>query len=402
MEKSIDLTNVPQKFGKYQWKESVGCTCDFTYKDLKGTIKILDYKLDSGDQSKIKIQYEDKEDWMLTSNFKRGQLGGFLKLHTKDFYYNIGDILHCNTDIQITDRQHVRKSERNRKLYTYKCLKCGQTNQTFEATLKKNKGCPYCAGRVVKAGVNDIATVAPWMIGYFPGGIEEAQKYTTGSVTTIIPKCPICGRSTNKEIAINRLYNQHSCGCPCDTILSFGERVIYNLLMEIKVDFVHEATAFNTFPWAKKYRYDFYIPDKNMILEVHGAQHYVVHGFGESMNGKTLEEEQENDKNKKELALANGIDKYIILDCRKSQLDWLLNSVKESGLEELLGFKLEDIDQNDLLRQSYRSFQKKVLKVLQPGMSLEEISEKTGISIFMLKRMMGFGLFSLEGGQDIC
>lgn len=399
MEKSVDLSNIPQKSGKYQWKNSIGCTCNFTYGDLKGTIKIIDYKLDNGKQSKIKIQYEDKEDWIEVSGFKRGSLGGFLKLHTKDFYYNIGDILHCNTDIQIIDRQYIRKAERNRKLYTYKCLKCGQINQTFEQNLKLLKGCPYCAGRVVKPGINDITTIAPWMIGYFPGGIEEAQKYTTGSTTEIIPKCPICGRSMNKKMPINRLFNQHSCGCACDTILSFGERVIYNLLMEINIDFIHEATVSNVFPWAKKYRYDFYIPSHNIIIEVHGAQHYVKHGFGESMDGKTLEEEQENDKNKKELALANGIDKYIILDCRKSKLFWLLNSVEESELEEILDFKLEDINQKNLLRQSYRSFQKQVLAILRPGISLEEISEQTQISVFMLKRMMDLGLFSLEGGN---
>lgn len=399
VEKSVDLSNIPQKSGKCRWKNSIGCTCNFIYGDLKGTIKIVDYKLENGKQSKIKIQYDNKEDWIEVSNFKKGSLGGFLKLHTKDFYYNIGDILHCNTDIEITDRRYVRKAERNRKLYTYKCLKCGQFNQTFEQNLKLLKGCPYCAGRIVKPGVNDITVTAPWMIGYFPGGTEEAQKYTTGSTVEIIPKCPICGRSMNKKMPINRLFNQHSCGCSCDTILSFGERIVYNLLMEINVDFIHEATASNAFPWAKKYRYDFYIPSHNMIIEVHGAQHYVEHGFGATMDGKTLEEEQENDKNKKELALNNGIDKYIALDCRKSKLFWLLNSIEESGLEEILNFKLENINQKNLMRQSYRSFQKQVLAVLKPGISLEEISKQTQISVFMLKRMIDLGLFSLQGGD---
>ena len=400
MEKSVDLSNIPQKFGKYQWKNSIGCTCNFTYGNLKGVIKIVDYKLENGKQSKIKIRYENKEDWIGVSGFKRGSLGGFLKLHTKDFYYNVGDILHCNTDIQITDRQYVRKAERNRKFYTYKCLKCGQINQTFEQNLKLLKGCPYCAGRKIKPGVNDIATVAPWMIGYFPGGIKEAQKYTTGSIAEIIPVCPICGHSVNKKMPINRLFTQHSCGCSCDTILSFGERVIYNLLKELNISFIHEATASNVFPWAKRYRYDFYIPSKNMILENHGAQHYVEHGFGESMDGKTLEEEQENDRKKQALALANGIDKYIVIDCRKSTLKWLLNSIRETDLESIFDFNIDDIDENVLLRQSYRTFQKQVLEVLEPGITLDEISEKTHISIYMLKKMIELGLFSLEGGEE--
>lgn len=69
------------------------------------------------------------------------------------------------------------------------------------------------------------------------------------------------------------------------------------------------------------------------------------------------------------------------------------------GTIKIIDFKLEDINQKNLLRQSYRSFQKQVLAILRPGISLEEISEQTQISVFMLKRMMDLGLFSLEGGN---
>lgn len=52
MEKSIDLSNVPQKFGKCQWKESVDCTCDFTISIymLKKMIELGLFSLEGGEE----------------------------------------------------------------------------------------------------------------------------------------------------------------------------------------------------------------------------------------------------------------------------------------------------------------------------------------------------------------
>ena len=43
-----------------------------------------------------------------------------------------------------------------------------------------------------------------------------------------------------------------------------------------------------------------------------------------------------------ELALRNGIDEYIIIDCRKSNLNWIKNNILDSSLVNI--FKLDDID----------------------------------------------------------
>ena len=51
--------------------------------------------------------------------------------------------------------------------------------------------------------------------------------------------------------------------------------------------------------------YDFYIPELEAIIEVHGSQHY-GQGF-EKVGGRTLEEEQINDRLKEDLAKQNGI-----------------------------------------------------------------------------------------------
>ena len=88
-------------------------------------------------------------------------------------------------------------------------------------------------------------------------------------------------------------------------------------------------------------RYDIYIPSINCIIENHGIQHYNK-GF-EFIGGRTLEEEQENDKYKKCVANKNGVENYIIIDCRKSTKEWVEQSVMQSYLPILLNFNLYEV-----------------------------------------------------------
>jgi hypothetical protein len=48
IKKEVNLSNLPrnEKTGHIDWKNSVGCKCDFIYGDIVGEIKIVDYKID--------------------------------------------------------------------------------------------------------------------------------------------------------------------------------------------------------------------------------------------------------------------------------------------------------------------------------------------------------------------
>ncbi len=93
--------------------------------------------------------------------------------------------------------------------------------------------------------------------------------------------------------------------------------------------------------------YDFYIPLKHeIIIETHGKQHFEQCLFGSGKQSRTLQEEQENDKIKHLTALRNGIDdrSYIVLDCRRSTVEFIKNSIMTSNLPQLLNFTEYDID----------------------------------------------------------
>jgi very-short-patch-repair endonuclease len=78
----------------------------------------------------------------------------------------------------------------------------------------------------------------------------------------------------------------------------------------------------------KRWRYDIYIPSYNLIIEVHGRQHYVDEDF---FHNRTLEQEQENDRNKQRYAESLGYN-YMVVDYRehkpKKALERFLNQFK--------------------------------------------------------------------------
>ena len=214
------------------------------------------------------------------------------------------------------------------------------------------------------------------MIGFFSSP-QEASKYTKNSMTKIFPYCPVCRRKQTKEKTISALYNSHKSGCICDTYMSFPEQIIYNLLLQNNLQFIHRATK-KELPWAQNYEYDFYLPNNNVIIEAHGAQHYENHGFS-SLGGKTLQEEQLNDQNKALLAEQNAIN-YFIIDCRKSNLDFILDNIKKSNLLEFLSIEIKD--KNQLYTNSLINIKNKLKVLLKTNSNItkQELIKQLDIS----------------------
>ena len=257
--------------------------------------------------------------------------------------YNIDDkIKDEKRNIVIIDREIrqriMHKKDRknpctlNEKWYKYKCLKCGNEDWITEGHLKDGNGCNACGvmPKKIVLGINTIWDKARWMCDL---GVseEDAKKYTPQHSVSIEVVCPHCGNK--KKCQIRNIYNNHSIGCICSDKQSYPEKFIYSILKQINVEFETQYSP----KWIDGKRYDFYIPSLNLIIEVHGEQHYNYTG-----RGRSLEEEQENDRLKKEKALSNGIKYYIIIDCRKSEIDWIKDSVFNSELNNL--FDLNNIN----------------------------------------------------------
>jgi hypothetical protein len=360
----IDLSKLPRwEIGRHKdkinWKKSVGYKVHFIYDDIEGDLLIVNYTK----TNEVEISYNCKSVIINTIRLTKCQIGQLLNKITSDFKVEIGTRFQdSKRDLTIIDKEYRqeenidkqgRKSIANRKWYKYTCNVCGWTEGWIDENSllgKKERGCTCCSGHSVVEGINDIPSVANWMVKYFQGGYDEAKLYTRWGYGNkynrdgyIYPICPDCGRVKSKKMAIETIYRNHSISCSCSDKIPYPEKIMFNLLEQLGLDFQTQLSK-AIFEWCEDYRYDFsfIINNEQHVIETHGLQHY------KDCTGqwKTKLNNQLNiDENKRELALKNGIkyENYIIIDCRKSELDWIKNNIlKNNKLNKL--FDLSVID----------------------------------------------------------
>ena len=267
------------------------------------------------------------------------------------FKLEIGDKVNSyDRNLEIINREYRprisykngKPYNKNEKWYKYKCLKCGNEDWILETALCDNQhiGCNVCSTRPKKVvpGINDIPTTAPWMVKYFENP-EDATKYCKTTKQKIDFVCPDCGRHHTK--AIGTVYTCHNLSCPCQDGWSYPNKFMHSVLEQIGVNFETEKS----FDWSKGRIYDDYIEHNGLkiITEQHGKQHYEREI---NKNGRTIKEEQENDKIKHDLAIQNSIDYYFVIDCRESTKEYIKNSILNSGLFSILNINPNDIDFN--------------------------------------------------------
>lgn len=371
--KQIFLNDLPRKRKIINWQASIGYKVKFIYNDIKGEIKIINYN-----KGYLYIQYLDKKIVKIkTNNFQQCQLGKLLNRRTNEFKIDIGThVQDEKRNLTIIDREY-RKSKSNGqqfKYYKYKCNKCGYEGWVIESDLLKGQSCTCCGNFKKNAvlGINTIWDTDRWMCDL---GVseEDAKRYTHSSGQKITVICPNCGNVKN-NISIDYIYVNHSIGCVCGDSISYSEKFMYNLLNQLKINFEYQQ-LFNWLNNDNK-KYDFYIPDLSIIIETNGIQHYV-----ESNRGRSLEQKQSNDKLKKELAINNGIkeENYIVIDCRKSELEWIKNNILKSELNNI--FDLNKIDWLQCHEFAISNLVKKVCDIKRNNPNITTSQIKTEIKL---------------------
>lgn len=296
-----------------------------------------------------------------------------------EFKYNIGDVIKDSSrELEIIDRYCVNKEKKkngrtyslNEKWYKYKCLKCGNEDSVVEYSLhSQNCGCNAChiSSRKIVKGVNDISTTAPWMVPYFVNP-NDAFIYNRCSKVKTKFKCLDCGRIYEKSIHL--VYASHGVACACSDGWSYPNKFMYSLLEQIGVDFTPEKT----FDWSKNRIYDDYIEYNGLkiITEQHGKQHY----DRPIRDSRSLEQEQENDELKQNLALNNGIDYYFVIDCRESNKEYIKENICKSGLLDLLNVNQDDIDWEQCSAFATSNIVKAVCDFLNknPSMPIDDVA----------------------------
>lgn len=166
-------------------------------------------------------------------------------------------------------------SNSNKTLYWVHCDKGHLYQQSACKIIKsfKNgiKGCPVCSGQLLQNGVNDLATLRPDVAKYW-----DYDKNST-TPTDVTPyshrdawfKCINCGDSFCIPIK-DRSKSAGYCNyCASHFNQSLAEKEIINWLRGLGYNVKTDLTLGD-----RNYKYDIYIPEKNMVIEYNGIYYH--------------------------------------------------------------------------------------------------------------------------------
>lgn len=326
------------------------------------------------------------------------------KKYSKQHKYNVGEVVSTKHH-KLLILEQIRVGKNNIKGYKYKCLNCDNEANITEGNLTQGKGCNSCCyitwqknhgkqqsriRKVTTRNKNSALSIyeADKEFAKLFANEEDAKNNVRYSTEWADFKCPNCG-----YVKSHKICSVYSYGLSCEMCsdgISIGEKFISNLLLQLNVQ---NKTHMRGFKWSKNIitdnkklcgnkEYDFYLPDYDIIIEVHGLQHY-TNGCFETLNNskvKTFNEEVENDKIKRELALQNGIksENYIVLDFRYTDFSWFEKTIKESKLASI--FNIDKIDLKECYKKSLSSMIIESCKLYNLGYSVNEIAEQFNVS----------------------
>ena len=369
--KKVFLDHLPKWGGNgnhIKWMDCIGYKVHFIYDDIEDDILIIDYYNKKAGKYVLVTKYNNIIYEIGTTGFIKGRIAYCLGIKSNDYKYKIGDIVETNTGkIEIIEcfRKKNKYHKTGEKFYKYKCLIDSNIDNIKESHLNKGFGCNVCCNHKIIRGYNDIATTNPEIIKYF-ANMNDCYKYSYGSKTTVKMNCPICG--FEKSLGIYILTRQ-GFGCnSCGDGISYPNKFIANIFNQCNINFKPEKS----FVWSNGKRYDFYINNLNCIIEIHGGHHYDG-GFSRA-NGKSLKEEQKNDEFKERIAEENAISKYIVIDCRKSELEYIKNNILESELSKI--FDLTKVNWSQCHEYACSSIVKNICDLWEKGIhNTQEIAD---------------------------
>lgn len=164
--------------------------------------------------------------------------------------------------------------------------------------------------------------------------------------------------------------------------ISIPEKFMLSILKQLDIDYIYQLNH-KKFQWCNNFRYDFYLPEYNTIIETHGGQHYDKNkGWDDDLY--TI---QMNDLFKYKCA-KNHIDNYIVIDCRYSKFNWL----KENTIKELeVYFDLTKINWELAWEESQNSLCVKTWELWNNGLCVGDIVDELKIGRTAVVRYLKIG-----------
>ena len=276
------------------------------------------------------------------------------KIKSKYQYtHNIGDILiGKNSNMTILEQIKIKdKADKYRQGYICKCLVCTHEWSVLGKSLDYGSGCPVCSNNIIKKGINDMWTTKP-QLAELLANPEDGYKYSRSANVKVDWICPSC-KTLIKNQSINYFDKRGLTCSTCSDGVSYPNKFSRYLLDAVNQEFIPEySPEWCKYLYKEKLRkgyYDNYFIKNGLryILEMDGGFHRKDNNF----SGQTKEESNAIDFEKDKLAIDNGIEEVIRIDCSISDCKFIKENILKSKLAIL--FDLSEIDWRGI---DYKSF----------------------------------------------
>ena len=209
-------------------------------------------------------------------------------------------------------------NNRRRLAIRYQCKECGKISEVFVRDCTEDHfSCRHCSKGVAKT-TEDFQL---WFMRNYPDfEILELAEYVNNTSRLHI-KCKKCGFIFYPSVTSLKRPNKVLCP-KCRNDKSRQELYIAEWLIKHKVLFDSEVY----FPWLTKRRYDFYIPELNLIIEYDGQQHYCYSEHFHKTKEQFLEYKK-TDCLKTTKAIENGLNILRIPYYYGDKINDILNNV---------------------------------------------------------------------------
>lgn len=220
----------------------------------------------------------------------------------------IDEIQFLNNNIEIMSNYVGSKDK-----LKVKCKDCGYMWETTPNHLLCGSGCKKCAGTLKKTTEQFIS--------------EMKIKHPTITVKgeyinnreKVLCECQECGK---EFMGIPHAMLDGGSDCPrCNS--SAGERKIRSWLDERNIDYLQEY-CFDDCKEVRVLPFDFYIKDRNLVIEYDGSQHYKPNDYFGGLNG--FEYTKKHDNIKTTYCNKHNIKLLRIPYFKFNQIDEILNS----------------------------------------------------------------------------
>ncbi len=253
----------------------------------------------------------------------------------------------------------------------WRCSK-GHEWQATISSRNTGHGCPYCAGKKVLKGFNDLLTVNPIVAKQW--NYEKNNGLTPAEVTPNSNKKAWwkCGKGHEWQATISSRNAGRGCPiCTSERNTSFPEYAIMYYLLKYDLDVIHSYRE-------KGYELDIYIPSRKIAIEYDGGLWH---------KNRTKNDLEKNFKCKKDgiklYRIREGLpplnDSSVDYIVQKSQKD--LEKALEVIFSEIIGVNIDiDLERDIIAIENLREYTEKENSLLHsnPELSKEWNYEKNG------------------------